>query len=83
MTCKPALLSAAILLALATPAFAQEAAPADAARTTLDDLIVTGTRVSDRTVAESTSPIDIITPEILQPPARWNSRRRCRAPCPR
>ncbi len=34
--------------------------------TTLDQIIVTGTRVSDRTVAESTSPIDIITPEILQ-----------------
>src|SRR5690606_20439670 len=39
--------------------------PAERA-STLDTLIVTGTRVSDRTVAESTSPIDIITPEALQ-----------------
>ncbi len=61
----PSALSAAILLALATTsAFAQDA-PAEQA-TTLDTLIVTGTRVSDRTVAESTAPIDIITPEVLQ-----------------
>jgi len=29
--------------------------------------LVTGTRVADRTVAESTAPIDIITSEVLQP----------------
>ncbi len=57
-------LSLAIVFALATsPAFAQE--PVANART-LDTVIVTGTRVSDRTVAESTAPIDIITPELLQ-----------------
>jgi len=39
--------------------------PADDARL-LDTLIVTGTRVSDRTLAQSQSPIDIITPETLQ-----------------
>lgn len=67
MTRTPSPLSVAIVLALAVgPAFAQDAAPASTARTTLDDVIVTGTRVSDRTVAESTSPIDIITPETLQ-----------------
>ena len=32
---------------------------------TLDTVIVTGTRVTDRTVAESASPIDIISPEAL------------------
>ncbi len=58
-------LSLALVAALAAgPAFAQDA-PAEQART-LDTLIVTGTRVSDRTVAESTAPIDIITPEVLQ-----------------
>ncbi len=58
-------LTLAISLALVAPAaFAQDPAPADAR--TLDTLIVTGTRVSDRTVAESQSPIDIITPEALQ-----------------
>ena len=63
---KPAPLAAAILVALfATPAFAQESAPADKTASTLDTIIVTGTRVSDRTVAESSSPIDIITPEAL------------------
>lgn len=63
---KPAPLAAAILVALfATPAFAQESAPADKTANTLDTIIVTGTRVSDRTVAESSSPIDIITPEAL------------------
>ncbi|MFT3756689.1 MAG: TonB-dependent receptor [Pseudoxanthomonas sp.] len=63
---KPTLLSVAVIAALvATPTFAQDAAPAQQA-STLDTLIVTGTRVSDRTVAESQSPIDIITPETLE-----------------
>ena len=56
-------LSAAIVLALAsTPAFAQD----EQKPQTLDTLIVTGTRVADRTAAESQSPIDILTPEALQ-----------------
>lgn len=63
-------LSAAVLASLATLASihasvqAQDAAPASA--NTLDTVIVTGTRVSDRTVAESQSPIDIISSEALQ-----------------
>lgn len=57
-------LTVAILLALATvPAMAQTTREG---ATTLDTLIVTGTRVADRTVAESASPIDIITPEALE-----------------
>ncbi|KAB8315368.1 TonB-dependent receptor [Tolypothrix campylonemoides VB511288] len=62
-------LLSALLLALAGPALAQDAptpAPADEEPGTLDQVIVTGTRVSDRTVAESQSPIDIITPDALQ-----------------
>ena len=52
------------LLAVLAPAVvhAQDARPA----TSLDNVIVTGTRVSDRTVAESQSPIDIITSDALQ-----------------
>ncbi|MGH8055273.1 MAG: TonB-dependent receptor plug domain-containing protein [Stenotrophomonas sp.] len=53
-------LAVAIAIALASPAFAQSTT------STLDTVIVTGTRVADRTVAESQSPIDIITPEALQ-----------------
>ena len=49
----------AILAAGAAPAMAQQSP------NTLDTVIVTGTRVADRTVAESQSPIDIITPETL------------------
>ena len=67
MTHKHAPLFVAIAFALAvSPVRAQEAPgnPEDAK--TLDTLIVTGTRVADRTVAESLSPIDIITPEVLQ-----------------
>ena len=62
----------ALLVAFASaPAFAQTA-PAtptpdqDAAPATLDTVVVTGTRASNRTVAESLSPIDVITPEALQ-----------------
>ncbi|WP_149195536.1 TonB-dependent receptor plug domain-containing protein [Luteimonas suaedae] len=64
-------LALALALALASPAAlaqsptADEPAPRDRA-TTLDTLIVTGTRVADRTVAESASPIDIISPETLE-----------------
>ena len=78
---RPSLLSRAVSLALAasfvpaalaaSPAPAPDAAAAapaetERAATNLDTLIVTGTRVSDRTVAESTAPIDIITPETLE-----------------
>ena len=56
------LLALAVALALAPAARAQDSAPTP---TSLDTVIVTGTYVSDRTVAESQSPIDIITPEAL------------------
>ncbi|WP_046657775.1 TonB-dependent receptor plug domain-containing protein [Lysobacter capsici] len=59
-------LALGLLLALsASVAQAQDAAPRSDPKT-LDQVIVTGTRVSDRTVAESTAPIDIITPETLE-----------------
>src|SRR5215213_8173516 len=60
---RPLPLVSAILLALASgTSFAQQ----DQAPKTLDNVIVTGTRIADRTVAESQSPIDIIGPESLQ-----------------
>ncbi|MEG8118051.1 TonB-dependent receptor plug domain-containing protein, partial [Xanthomonas hortorum] len=61
---------AVVAALLASPALAQTTAPAtgpaNAPANTLDTVIVTGTRVSDRTVAESQSPIDIISAESLQ-----------------
>ncbi|HST44584.1 MAG TPA: TonB-dependent receptor, partial [Luteimonas sp.] len=60
-------LSLALIAALASaPLLAQETPAPARDPNTLDTLIVTGTRVADRTVAESSSPIDIITPEILE-----------------
>lgn len=69
-------LTLAILLALsASSALAQgqaqttvtsEPPPAEKEATELDTIVVTGTRVTDRTVAESMAPIDIISPEMLQ-----------------
>lgn len=59
------LLVSSIVLALsATAAQAQESAPQD--KSVLDQIIITGTRAADRTVAESSAPIDIITTEALQ-----------------
>ena len=55
-------LALAVAIALGLPA---ASALAQSNANTLDTVIVTGTRVSDRTVAESQSPIDIITPEAL------------------
>jgi len=63
MMYKPTLLTAAIALALAVPALAQQG---QQTAKTLDNVIVTGTRVTDRTLAESQSPIDIISREALQ-----------------
>ncbi|RRN58878.1 TonB-dependent receptor [Pseudoxanthomonas sp. SGNA-20] len=54
----------ALVLTLALPATA--AAQAPVAATTLDQVIVTGTRASDRTVLESTSPVDVLTAEDLR-----------------
>lgn len=60
-------LSLALLAALASgPALAQAPATEAAETTVLDSIIVTGTRVTDRTVAESLAPIDILTREVLQ-----------------
>lgn len=58
----PLALALSSLLA-SVPAMAQQASKE---AHTLDTMIVTGTRVADRTVAESQSPIDIITPEVLE-----------------
>ena len=67
MSHKHAPLFLAIALALAVSPVNAQQAPADPGNAkTLDTLIVTGTRVTDRTVAESTAPIDIITPETLE-----------------
>ncbi|WDK07500.1 TonB-dependent receptor [Xanthomonas campestris pv. campestris] len=66
MNCKTSPLAVAVVLALsfsASTAVAQSQAPT---QKTLDTLIVTGTRVADRTVAESASPIDIISPQALE-----------------
>ena len=59
-------LAAAVAVVLAASAFTATAQTAPATANTLDTVIVTGTRVADRTVAESQSPIDIVTPEALQ-----------------
>ena len=59
-------LTIALVAALAAPTAFAQTAEAPVSTGTLDTIIVTGTRVSDRTVAESQSPIDIITPEVLQ-----------------
>ncbi|WP_296252604.1 TonB-dependent receptor [uncultured Stenotrophomonas sp.] len=63
MNRKSSTLAVAIAIALGAPALP---ALAQSSANTLDTVIVTGTRVADRTVAESQSPIDIITPEALQ-----------------
>jgi len=52
-------------LSLALAAILISGAALAQSASTLDTVIVTGTRVQDRTVAESQSPIDIISPETL------------------
>ncbi|MGE8222853.1 MAG: hypothetical protein ACN6OZ_08515, partial [Stenotrophomonas sp.] len=52
-------LAIALALSAAAPALAQDA-------TNLDTVIVTGTRAADRTVLESTSPVDVLTAEDIR-----------------
>lgn len=66
MTRRPLTLALLSILAAAPAVHAQEAAQAGTEARTLDTLIVTGTRARNRTVAESTSPIDVISPEALE-----------------
>ena len=62
---KISLLSLAVLAALAAPPLvAQEAAEEDARQ--LDTVVVTGTRVSDRSAGETPAPIDVVGVDILQ-----------------
>ena len=53
---------------LSMQAFAQQATPPvdEEEPASLGQVIVTGTRVLDRTVAESAAPIDVLTPEALE-----------------
>lgn len=57
---------AALTLAIATALSAPFAIAQNEEARSLDRVVVTGTRVADRTIAESVSPIDIITPEVLR-----------------
>jgi iron complex outermembrane receptor protein len=57
----PALSVLALALVTALPAAAQSTTT-----TTLDQVIVTGTRATDRTVLESTSPVDVLTAEDIR-----------------
>ena len=55
------LLGTSMLAAICTPTLAQTSAPtAPQSLDTADTIIVTGTRRTDRTVAESSVPIDVV-----------------------
>jgi iron complex outermembrane recepter protein len=56
---------AAVTLAIAAPAYAQDEAEAEEETTPQDAIIVTGTRRTDRTVADSTVPVDVISADTL------------------
>ncbi|OOG55604.1 TonB-dependent receptor [Rhodanobacter sp. C03] len=65
----PARLSAAVLIALAGTAAAQDATaptPPPAKAKNLGTVIVTGTRASDRTESSSLTPIDVVSAKVLQ-----------------
>ncbi len=58
--------ASALTLAATSPAFAQGEPQADESTSPQDAIIVTGTRRTDRTVADSPVPIDIISSEALE-----------------
>ena len=63
----PALLATASVLALLTaaPAFAQTAPQTEEAAV-VDDIVVTGTRVQNRSRLDTLAPVDVVTAETLQ-----------------
>ena len=71
-TLLPSALAAAVLLAFAGTAAAQDNAQTGTSTTTaakakqLQTVIVTGTRSSDRTVSSSLTPIDVVSAQVLQ-----------------
>ncbi|KMU63674.1 ferric enterobactin receptor [Stenotrophomonas maltophilia] len=90
----PALSTLAVLIAAAlaaTPSHAAEAdadpattaATANVAASTLDAVVVTGSRTSTRTVKNSSTPIDVISAEDLVLPGRATCWKRCSAACRR
>ena len=62
----PALLAtvSAVALLSAAPAFAQDAAADEAA--TVDEIVVTGTRVPNRSRLDTLAPVDVVTAQSLQ-----------------
>lgn len=61
-------LTLAVLLACATPALASSDADADPGKraTTLDNVVVTGTRASGRTIENAVAPIDVLSSEAIE-----------------
>src|SRR5688500_5840954 len=67
MKLQPSRIALAVTAALlGTPGHAQVTAPDEAADTALPDIIVTGTRVADRSVLDTAVPVDVISAETLQ-----------------
>ncbi|WFL78817.1 TonB-dependent receptor [Altererythrobacter arenosus] len=62
---KTALLCGVAIFASASPAMAQDAGDASASAATQPAIIVTGTRQSDRSAADTVAPVDIVTGEEL------------------
>lgn len=65
-TASPALFAtvSAVALLSAAPAFAQDAAADEAA--TVDEIVVTGTRVPNRSRLDTLAPVDVVTAQSLQ-----------------
>lgn len=65
-TASPVLLAtvSAVALLSAAPAFAQDAAADEAA--TVDEIVVTGTRVPNRSRLDTLAPVDVVTAQSLQ-----------------
>ena len=65
-TASPVLLAtvSAVALLSASPAFAQDAAANDTA--TVDEIVVTGTRVPNRSRLDTLAPVDVVTAQSLQ-----------------
>ncbi|MFA4898242.1 MAG: TonB-dependent receptor [Brevundimonas sp.] len=64
----PALLATVSTFALLTaaPAFAQSAEPVAGEAAQVDDIVVTGTRVQNRSRLDTLAPVDVVTSEALQ-----------------
>jgi iron complex outermembrane receptor protein len=74
-------LAVAVALGSAAPSFAQDAAAS--AQDELAEIVVTGTRVANRSALDTVAPVDVVSSQALNNVGVTEISQACRSRCPR